>query len=193
MTDTGFGKKILFAACLIALFCLLVAFSLPVAPVADASTLYSDSDLVYVIDSQEDFVAFSALYNKASKTFYGKKIVLHCDVDVAATPFFLTNFSGTLDGCGHRVLGASKPLFNRVTADGVVKNIVFAQTALIGSLIVTNEGTLQDLTFSGTIKARPDGTETTLPAAIVSVNAGTVVGCVSALRHLRNTSMIVNA
>lgn len=193
MTGKKYGNRILIAACLIALFCLSLAFSLPAAPAATATTEYSVSDNVFIIDSQADFAAFSALFDKINRNFYGKKIILHCDVDIAATPFSLSTFAGTLDGCGHKILGATQPLFSRVTSDGTVQNVCFEDAALIGSLFVNNEGTLENLAFSGTITTRPaTGSATFLPAAIVSTNSGTVSNCVSALRHVRNVTIINN-
>ena len=78
----------------------------------------------------------------------------------------IVDFYGTFDGQGHTISGLrlNNPSLNhfsfigRLTQGGVVKNLNIKDTefvgdSAIGGIVGTNEGTVENCTFSGTIQA----------------------------------------
>lgn len=72
--------------------------------------------LYYWIDSVEKL---NALSNHASDN-----CMVTADIDASSFSVTVSNFSGTLDGDLHVISGLREPLFNRVSDDGIVRNVV---------------------------------------------------------------------
>ncbi|MDE6189243.1 MAG: hypothetical protein K2G37_03015, partial [Clostridia bacterium] len=135
-------------------------------------------DGVYEIFAAEQIADLSAKAN-AGEDFFGKTFKLVKDIDMngaAIAPIKL--FQGTLDGNGKTI--------SNYTVEGVVDNAV--------AFIVTNKGTVKDLTLSGVVNAQISAKtgNNYLVAGAVAINNGTVSN-VTVNGEINMTSTSLNA
>lgn len=165
------------------LFAALLCVSLPFSDAARGAGVYSDYDDTYVfnIESEEDYAAFSALYNNTEHSFNGRTIRLYADVDASKSPLHIPFFRGAFEGNGHAVYNLTSPLFGTIAefgaSAGTVKDLDLIGINVSGSALASiNQGVVENVSAFGVLT--PSSSD--FQASLVKTNTGTITGCFNA-------------
>lgn len=141
------------------------------------------------IDSKDDFVKFSEKCTLDTWS-QGKTVNLNCDIDFSNSDFSpIPTFGGTFNGNGYTISGISfeskgsyQGVFRYVQQDGKISNLNVKGTfipggskSFIGGIVGKNSGTLENCTFSGSVKGE------NVIGGIVGNNTdyGQIISCIS--------------
>ena len=161
--------------------CVLPAFAEETEEITSAP-VYTE---VIEINSTEDFLEFAqnCILDVWSQD---KQVSLNTDISLAGTDFLpIPTFGGVFEGNGHTITGLSVTeqivpagLFSYLQPTAVVKNLNVTGTVtpsgdarFVGGIVGDNRGTLESVTFSGTVK----GTENV--GGIAGMNSGSLLKC----------------
>ena len=161
--------------------CVLPAFAEETEEITSAP-VYME---VVEINSTEDFLEFAqnCILDVWSQD---KQVSLNTDISLAGTDFLpIPTFGGVFEGNGHTITGLSVTeqivpagLFSYLQPTAVVKNLNVTGTVtpsgdarFVGGIVGDNRGTLESVTFSGTVK----GTENV--GGIAGMNSGSLLKC----------------
>lgn len=144
--------------------CLLLSLALPVrAEETDAKIQVQAAELR--ISTPEEFLAFaeSCRLDSFSRNL---TVILEADIDLTGYAFTgIPIFSGTFEGCGHRITGLNlchegsvQGLFRYLTATALVQDLTLSGTVQpggskgqIGAIAGRNAGRIRNCSFTGTL------------------------------------------
>lgn len=98
-------------------------------------------------------------------------------MDIDCTGWSSPDFSGTLDGCGHRIEHLEKPLFNTVSG-GRVENLVVASSTVASAASNVSVGFIACTLESGAVVSNCTIAADALLRAGNNVKGGAIAGCV---------------
>ncbi len=120
------------------------------------------------IDNLDDFL----------DTRSDRRYVLECDIDLTWVAWETKSSIAYLDGNGHTIKGADKPIFSDLSGDVLNLRLVDVNItgANVAALATRSEGRIENITVSGTIEST-DGTN----GGVVGEAYGEVRGCTSSV------------
>ena len=139
------------------------------------------------IDSADDLALFLSYASNETGTY-----TLACDIDMSGVGISagVSDFAGTFDGGGYSIknLSTSVPLFESITSDGTVKDVVIDESCTItpsdyvfGVIAKLNNGTISGCTNNASFEYVYDPETLTSEAALigglVGVSFGPITGC----------------
>ena len=163
-TRITFGEKVVSVVASTALaLSMTPIFAMSSVAYADTASWYSESGTVFELTTADQMTEFASLVNSGT-TFAGQTVKLGADITLTAADWDAIGnsadhaFAGTFDGNGKTVSGLS------------VTDITGGYEGLFGH----NDGTVKNVTVSGSITATGSGSDGV--SGVVGVNDGTVQG-----------------